>query len=94
MRARDYPLMRGTFVILASVTIHANFAADLVYARLDPRVRFVRAETRRITAGPRRGGMSVMARPLWLRHERCLGRIDVVRVRAIGLALRLSSHRV
>lgn len=37
-RARDYPLMQGTFLILASVTILSNLAADLLYAKLDPRV--------------------------------------------------------
>ncbi len=38
-RARDYPLMQGTFLILASVTVLSNFAADLLYAKLDPRVQ-------------------------------------------------------
>ena len=38
-RSFDYPLMQGVMLILATVTITANFLTDLVYARLDPRVK-------------------------------------------------------
>jgi peptide/nickel transport system permease protein len=37
--ARDYPVLQGTFFVLAVTVIAANFAADLVYPLLDPRVR-------------------------------------------------------
>ncbi|MEW6522925.1 MAG: ABC transporter permease [Bacillota bacterium] len=38
-RSLDYPLMQGTMLILATITVLANFATDLVYAQLDPRVQ-------------------------------------------------------
>jgi peptide/nickel transport system permease protein len=36
---RDYPVMEACFLIFAVVVVLANFASDLVYRRLDPRVR-------------------------------------------------------
>lgn len=36
---RDYPLAQGTFILLSVMVIVMNFLADLVYARLDPRVK-------------------------------------------------------
>lgn len=39
--ARDYPLMQGIFLIITLVVLLANFAADVVYALLDPRTREV-----------------------------------------------------
>lgn len=35
---RDYPLLQGAFLLLAISVIAANFIAELVYLRLDPRV--------------------------------------------------------
>lgn len=37
--ARDYPLLQGTFLLLALGVIASNFLADLLYPVLDPRVR-------------------------------------------------------
>jgi peptide/nickel transport system permease protein len=37
--ARDYPVMQAIFVILCASVVFANFAADLVYGWLDPRIR-------------------------------------------------------
>lgn len=37
--ARDYPVLQGTFFILAITVLAANFVADLLYPLLDPRVR-------------------------------------------------------
>lgn len=37
--ARDYPVLQGTFFILAVTVLVANFLADLLYPLLDPRVR-------------------------------------------------------
>ncbi len=37
--ARDYPVLQGTFFILAVTVLAANFIADLLYPLLDPRVR-------------------------------------------------------
>ena len=36
---RDYPMLQGGFLILAVSVIVLNFIADLVYFRLDPRIR-------------------------------------------------------
>jgi peptide/nickel transport system permease protein len=36
---RDYPVLQGTFFILAVCVIVANFLADLLYSSLDPRIR-------------------------------------------------------
>ncbi len=36
---RDYPLLQGAFLIITLVFIAANFVADMVYVRLDPRLR-------------------------------------------------------
>lgn len=37
--AKDYPLMRALFLFLALTMLCANFVADMLYVRLDPRVR-------------------------------------------------------
>ena len=37
--ARDYPLLQGTFLLIAVGVIVCNLAADLLYPLLDPRVR-------------------------------------------------------
>jgi peptide/nickel transport system permease protein len=37
--ARDYPLLQGIFLLIAVSVVFANFAADIVYGYLDPRVR-------------------------------------------------------
>jgi peptide/nickel transport system permease protein len=39
LAARDYPVLQGVFLILSVAVVFANFAADLIYGRLDPRVR-------------------------------------------------------
>jgi peptide/nickel transport system permease protein len=39
LAARDYPVLQGVFLILSIAVVLANFVADLVYGRLDPRVR-------------------------------------------------------
>src|SRR4051794_3248832 len=37
--ARDYPVLQGIFLLIAVSVVLANFAADIVYGLLDPRVR-------------------------------------------------------
>jgi ABC-type dipeptide/oligopeptide/nickel transport system permease component len=37
--ARDYPTLQGAFLLLTLVVLVCNLIADLLYARLDPRVR-------------------------------------------------------
>jgi peptide/nickel transport system permease protein len=37
--SRDYPLLQGIFLMVAVSVVMANFAADIVYGLLDPRVR-------------------------------------------------------
>ena len=39
LSARDYPVLQGIFLLLAVSVVVANLGADLVYSRLDPRVR-------------------------------------------------------
>jgi peptide/nickel transport system permease protein len=39
LNARDYPVLQGIFLLLSVSVVMANFVADLVYGRLDPRVR-------------------------------------------------------
>ena len=36
----DYPVLMGLLLVTASVTILANLIADLMYAVVDPRVRY------------------------------------------------------
>ncbi len=36
---RDYPMLQGTFLLIAVSVIFANLAADLLYSYLDPRVQ-------------------------------------------------------
>ena len=36
----DFPVLQGIFVVMAVVVITANFCADIVYALLDPRIRY------------------------------------------------------
>jgi peptide/nickel transport system permease protein len=36
---RDYPLMQGAFLMITLSVLLANILADLLYARIDPRVR-------------------------------------------------------
>ncbi len=37
--SRDFPLMQGCFLLLTTAVITANFVADVLYTRLDPRIR-------------------------------------------------------
>jgi len=39
VQKRDYPILQGTFLLLAVSVIVANLIADLLYAALDPRVK-------------------------------------------------------
>jgi peptide/nickel transport system permease protein len=39
LSARDYPVLQGVFLLVAVSVVLANFAADIVYGFLDPRVR-------------------------------------------------------
>jgi peptide/nickel transport system permease protein len=36
---RDYPLMQGLFLMITAAVLLANFIVDILYVRLDPRVR-------------------------------------------------------
>jgi peptide/nickel transport system permease protein len=38
--SRDYPVVQGTLIVLAASVMLANLMADLIYARLDPRVHY------------------------------------------------------
>jgi peptide/nickel transport system permease protein len=39
VQKRDYPVLQGTFLLLALSVIVANLLADLLYSVLDPRVK-------------------------------------------------------
>jgi peptide/nickel transport system permease protein len=39
LSARDYPVLQGIFLLLSISVVLANLGADLLYSRLDPRVR-------------------------------------------------------
>jgi len=36
---RDYPVMQGIFLVITASVVVANLLADLLYSRLDPRIR-------------------------------------------------------
>ncbi len=38
--SRDYPVLQGSFLIITVMVIFANLLADMVYSRIDPRVRW------------------------------------------------------
>jgi peptide/nickel transport system permease protein len=38
--SRDYPLVLGLFLFISVIVIVSNLIADLLYAFLDPRVRY------------------------------------------------------
>lgn len=38
--ARDYPILLGIFLLVSISVVIANLVTDLIYARLDPRVRY------------------------------------------------------
>ncbi len=39
VQLRDYPVLQGTFLLLAVSVVVANLVADLLYSVLDPRVK-------------------------------------------------------
>ncbi len=39
LNARDYPVLQGIFLVLSVSVVVANLGADMIYGRLDPRVR-------------------------------------------------------
>src|SRR5215467_5552899 len=45
--ARDYPVVMGNLVIVASLTLVANLVADVAYGMVDPRIRMGSARRRR-----------------------------------------------
>ncbi|HEV8241077.1 MAG TPA: ABC transporter permease [Thermoanaerobaculia bacterium] len=43
IRLRDYPLLQGSVLLIAFTYLFVNLATDLVYALLDPRIRYGRS---------------------------------------------------
>jgi peptide/nickel transport system permease protein len=41
---RDYPVMQGIFLVITASVVIANLLADLLYGRLDPRIRIMPEE--------------------------------------------------
>ena len=60
---RDYPVLQGIFLILTLSVILANFIADLVYARLDPRVTDVSELHPAVDAAGDRASRAAARRP-------------------------------
>jgi peptide/nickel transport system permease protein len=44
LNGRDYPVLQGIFLVLTVSVVFANLVADLLYSRLDPRIRVVGSE--------------------------------------------------
>lgn len=40
VQARDYPVLQGAVLLIAALFLVVNLLVDLLYARLDPRIRF------------------------------------------------------
>jgi len=38
--SRDFPMLQGSFLVITIMVVSANLLADLLYSRLDPRVRW------------------------------------------------------
>ena len=39
INSRDYPVMQGIFLVLTAAVIFSNLFADILYSRIDPRIR-------------------------------------------------------
>jgi len=37
---RDYPLAQASFILIATVVLVTNLITDILYAYLDPRIRY------------------------------------------------------
>ena len=37
---RDYPVIQGALIVVAAIYVLINLAIDLLYAAIDPRVRY------------------------------------------------------
>ena len=40
IRARDYPVVQSVVIIFAGIYILSNLVVDILYAYLDPRIRY------------------------------------------------------
>lgn len=40
IQSRDIPLIQGCIIVIAMIYMLSNFAADLLYAYFDPRIRY------------------------------------------------------
>jgi peptide/nickel transport system permease protein len=40
IQARDYPMVQGGVLFVAAIFVFVNLVVDLIYARLDPRIRY------------------------------------------------------
>ena len=37
---RDYPMVQNLVMLMAVITVSLNFIVDMIYALLDPRIRY------------------------------------------------------
>jgi oligopeptide transport system permease protein len=42
---RDYPIIMATTIVLAALVILMNFAVDILYKAVDPRIKLVKGES-------------------------------------------------
>ena len=40
IRARDYPIVQNLVMLIAVVVVMVNFVVDMLYAVLDPRIKY------------------------------------------------------
>ena len=40
IRSRDYPIVQNLVMLIAVVVVLVNFAVDMLYATLDPRIKY------------------------------------------------------
>ena len=40
IHSRDYPVVQGSMIVLTSAIILGNIIADILYAIIDPRIKF------------------------------------------------------
>ena len=43
---RDYPVIQGTTLLLATLFVLVNLVVDLMYGAIDPRIRYAGGESR------------------------------------------------
>jgi peptide/nickel transport system permease protein len=61
LQSRDYTVLQGIFLIITVSVIVANLLADILYSRLDPRVRVASSGGASADTGQQGGGTAIAA---------------------------------